>query len=407
MRHLKYFTCLFFLNIHIVFAQVNSVDARFEEVDAHVAKVNKEFVFHPLALTQKLTENLTNDYDKVRAFYVWIARNIEYDLLAYIHHSNSSNSVNEITRSGKALCSGFSLLFQYFCEQADIEVVTIEGYAKGYGYRKGQSFKKTNHAWNAVKIYGTWHLIDATWATGNPTNLSKHQKKIDLNSYFLTDPGIFIKTHLPEDPTWQLLEQKISLSEFEAKEYDNNMDWKFNRYSPDDYNNLNEFDKDLLIYKRALDFNQQNYPLNTTLSFAYLYKGISITDEIWKMGYFALTDSVEILEEQFYAYMDSAWNIVDNLKHTNTIHDKRIIKDEINYQKGVFNYEISVEIYSKAETIKNDGIQSDGIVKRHFNLAEQHFSKVDATSIYYNDAEKYLTFIQEFRDRSLQESTTD
>ena len=381
------------------YAQVNQNELRFQKVDHHVSKVAKQLIFHPQLLSQKLSEGLTNDYDKVRAFYVWIARNIDYDLIGYIHKTKGGQSINEVMRSGKAMCTGFSLLFNYFCEEANIKSVIIEGYAKGYGYKKNQKFDKPNHAWNAVKVYDRWYLLDVTWATGNPENLSKHLKKIDINTFFLTDPDVFIKTHLPEDPSWQLLSQKISLREFELDQYNNNTEWHFNAYTADDYHGMDENEVNLLKLKRAKEFNPKNPMNDPLLAFAYIYQGISITDDVWKMDYYDLLESSSQLETTFLAYMDSAAMITGSIDYHKIPYAKENMLDEINYQKGVINYELGVEFFSKARAINIPAYQISAEIEKYFKSAELHFKQTPLTSIYSNDANEYLSYIAEYRNR--------
>jgi hypothetical protein len=77
---MKFIALFIFLILKItqsLLAQGNEGNKRFERVDQHVAQVSKQLIFHPQLLVEKLTEGQTNDYDKVRAFYVWIARNVE------------------------------------------------------------------------------------------------------------------------------------------------------------------------------------------------------------------------------------------------------------------------------------------------------------------------------------------
>lgn len=382
-----------------LFLPGKSQDTRWEEVDKHVSNVNKQAVFHPQLLANLLIDDLSNDYDKVRAFYVWIATNIEYDLLAFIHGRRNEQGINEVLRSGKALCTGFSLLFDYFCDQAGIPCEIIEGYTKGYGYRKNQKFKRTNHAWNAVNIYGKWYLLDVTWATGDPRYLSKHQKNIDLDTYFFADSEMFIETHLPEDPSWQLLDDKISIHEFETGEKTEDRSYAINAFSPNDYNELDEYDRDLLRYNRATQFNPRNIELAERLSFAYLYKGISITDRLWKMDYQQLMDTIASLESNFYAYMDSARMTIEVLNGPSISSVKQIVHDEINYQKGIINYEIGTELFSKAMqkdiSVSKIGCKADN----YFKQAESYFKNVPVSSIYHKDAEEYLLIIKEFRQR--------
>jgi hypothetical protein len=66
------------------------------------------------------------------------------------------------------------------------------------------------HAWNAVKIDGTWYLVDATFddavAEGDPRKFR--------TTYLLTPPTWFRYDHLPEEPAWQLVAVPWSASEF-------------------------------------------------------------------------------------------------------------------------------------------------------------------------------------------------
>src|SRR5208283_1618387 len=100
---------------------------------------------------------------------------------------------------------------------AGLDIVTINGYAKGIGYRKGSIFSATNHAWNAIKIDGRWRLFDSTWGGGYGTGI--HGKLVTVKRFndfwFDTDPKAFIFSHLPEEAKWQLNEVSISKSQFE------------------------------------------------------------------------------------------------------------------------------------------------------------------------------------------------
>ncbi len=371
---------------------------RFSEVDNHVARISRHIIGHPEVLVDSLTAPFTNDYDKTRAIFVWIATNIRYDMLAFQQNRSQNQGVGQVLSSGKALCSGFSLLFKEFCRMAKIESEIIEGYAKAFGYKPGQKFESSNHAWNAVRIYGTWYLLDVTWAAGNPLDLSRQPKNTDLDTYFLPAPEVLVKTHLPEDPSWQLLNIKISLREFETGKTDFG-DVAINANTPEDYDVMNEFDKDIRRLTRARAFNPRNVNLADRLSFAYLFKGISITEEIWKFEYKDLCDSAISLESAFYAYMDSAWMAIETVNAIVMQSSRRIIADEINYQKGVFNFELASEIFNKAYKKKIPLKLVDERYKNYFDVASQHFADVSATSIYQSDARKYLGLIADYKSQ--------
>lgn len=380
-----------------VFAQRSSSGDRFSHVDAHVKRISHQIIGHPEVLVDSLTSPFSNDYDKVRAIYVWIASNIQYDLMAFHQNRHKDQTVSVVLSAGKALCSGFSVLFQDFCRKAHIESEIIEGYAKAFGYRAGQKFESTNHAWNAVRIYGTWYLLDVTWAAGPPQVLSGDKNKTDLDTYFLINPEIIVKTHLPEDPSWQLLGNKTTLQEFETGKSTNPTDESINVYTPEDYDDLDDFDADILRYTRSIAFNPRNENLAERLSFAHLFKGISITERLWKFDYYSLCDSADKLLNTFYAYMDSAWMVMEGVNVILMQSSRRIMTDEINYQKGVFNFELASEIFNKAYKKKIPLRLVDKRYKNYFEVASQHFSGVSATSIYQNDAKKYLGLIADYR----------
>lgn len=79
--------------------------------------------------------------------------------------------------------------------------------AVGYFYDE-EELKKSNHAWNAVNINGTWQLLDCTWG-----DLSSESKEFNLthrNFYFCAKPELFIFTHFPENKKWQMLSEPIN-----------------------------------------------------------------------------------------------------------------------------------------------------------------------------------------------------
>ena len=45
--------------------------------------------------------------------------------------------------------------------------------------------------------------------------MSRETRQIYQDHYFLTDPDKFIFEFFPMDPKWQLMEQKITIQEFE------------------------------------------------------------------------------------------------------------------------------------------------------------------------------------------------
>jgi len=375
-------------NIITVTAQVRD----FKHIDATIRIYPKNQPINPQKLVGELVSGLSDSTEQVRAIYTWIAKNISYDLASYRSSVKESHPDDNVLKTRKAVCSGYSAVFKQLCEIAGVRTVVIEGYAKGYGYTPYTKFLTTNHAWNAVFLGGAWHLVDVTWAAGLPEEITGKNKVIDLDGYFFIPPEKLIKTHLPEDPIWQLQNKKISLTDFESGITESN-DTDAIATQPV-ATTRDEFDEDILRYKRSLNFNPRNEGLRVQLSFAYVYKAISITDVLWKFQYIELLDTLTAIDKDFLAYLDSA-RITIGISLN--IKNQAIIDDEVNYQKGVFYYELAANIFQKA--LKSQGVQPEDrtIIDGLFTKAEEHFKNVPTASIYYPDAQKYLGNIADYR----------
>ncbi len=90
---------------------------------------------------------------------------------------------DEVARGGAAFAADRMLVLG---RAAGLEVVRIEGEALG-GWGGP-------HAWNAVRIGQSWYPVDAAWDT----------EPYDTRWLF-TPPEIFLATHFPADPAWQLV----------------------------------------------------------------------------------------------------------------------------------------------------------------------------------------------------------
>jgi transglutaminase/protease-like cytokinesis protein 3 len=113
-----------------------------------------------------------------------------------------------------SVCAGYADLFCQMCDCAGVPVRKISGIAKGYGYQvDGRIESKPNHDWNAVRIGGTWYLVDATWDSGHIDDSRSFRKEYRTDYLFLA-PEAFIYTHFPLGESDQLLSRPISMDEF-------------------------------------------------------------------------------------------------------------------------------------------------------------------------------------------------
>ncbi|MBI4297969.1 MAG: hypothetical protein HY676_05500 [Chloroflexi bacterium] len=188
---------------------------RLAEIDAHALSAPSIAESSVKSLAAYLVSPTLNDFEKSRTIFRWITENISYDAIAFFTKNLGDQSAETTLRKRTAVCGGYSALFQALGRAAGLEVVTVEGWAKGYGYDLSELNGETNHAWNAVRIDGRWYLVDSTWGAGALTEAGNFKPEFKPY-YWLTPPAQFIVNHLPEDSQWQLLPTLISKAEYAA-----------------------------------------------------------------------------------------------------------------------------------------------------------------------------------------------
>lgn len=195
----------------------------FHRVDTHVIRVGAELkekcVCDVKTIAQSITATARTELERLRAIWVWLCHNIEYDVSGFLGRSEKLCSPEEVISSGRGVCCGYSSLCSEMCRKAGIECQEVPGHSKGVGYRQEQSLRgvKSDHLWNAVLLSGQWFLLDACWGAGRVDMDNESFVKRFDDFYFLTDPEEFIDSHFPDEEKWQLLDSPISIEDFERR----------------------------------------------------------------------------------------------------------------------------------------------------------------------------------------------
>ncbi len=219
-----FFTTLILFITCVVNAQ------NFKNVDEKVRSYPKNIGTAEQLATQ-IEHDFSTDIEKVRAVYTWLATNITYDLAKFysgeteINFSYASqedlrqklsavntHTVNATMRTKKAVCEGYAQTFKKVSELLKIPCLFITGYSKASIQDIGIIPKQEDHAWNAVRIDGNWHLIDATWGAGVTQN--KQWKPRFDTYYFFTEPDEFALSHLPGEAELSFTGENVSVSNF-------------------------------------------------------------------------------------------------------------------------------------------------------------------------------------------------
>ena len=189
---------------------------RYGVIDRQVKRVPDSLSNNISYLHHYLDSIGVDDEERIRIFYMWIITNIKYEdqvellfdenLLFYIGSNNCVSPVS-VLKKRKAVCEGFSKLFQFFCQQSGIEAYTIGGYIS----KKGALQDRATHSWNVVKINDEWRFFDLTWAYAS---LEYTGIKRSTNEFYMISPHQFVLSHLPLVSMWQFIETPVPISIF-------------------------------------------------------------------------------------------------------------------------------------------------------------------------------------------------
>ena len=218
-----------FIFLNVIFLHT-SYSQKYSAVDNIVLKYPKNFS-NTEELAEKIEKDFNSDYDKARAIYSWMAFNIKYDFNAFLNppktmsfsyrtEAEKNRKIQEFNntalqkafKSKKAVCEGFTLLFQHLASLVGIKSEIIRGDSKTRLADVGRKSTNSNHAWNIALIDKKWRLIDVTWGQGYyDGNKGKMVKDFDP-AYFDTEPDYFFAKHFPDSGSF--LGRKLNKDEF-------------------------------------------------------------------------------------------------------------------------------------------------------------------------------------------------
>lgn len=184
----------------------------FSRIDAYVAAMPKFPSAAKVAAHLRLAAR--TDWEKARAIYDWVCLNIAYDTDAYFSGALEEISAESAFLTGKSVCSGYSDLVLELAGLLGLEAVSVDGWAKGYGYSASGKMGEKNHAWNAFRIGGAWYLVDSTWGAGAIDENREFRKELSY-AWFAMEPQLFFYTHLPGESSWSLIAARPGKVAFE------------------------------------------------------------------------------------------------------------------------------------------------------------------------------------------------
>lgn len=167
-------------------------------------------------LVRYLCPGRYSEEQKARSIFRWIAEHVVYDVEGLRDNKLGSQQPEDVLRTRRAVCEGYSRLFAAMAEKAGLDATFISGRSS---YNDQLPFKLpagvSGHGWNAILLKGRWRLLDVTWAAGK-VDRDAHFKKSFDDFWYLTPPDQFVFTHFPKVERWQMLDRPWSSQRFEA-----------------------------------------------------------------------------------------------------------------------------------------------------------------------------------------------
>ncbi|RUS21185.1 hypothetical protein BC937DRAFT_93396 [Endogone sp. FLAS-F59071] len=191
-------------------------DDDFQQIDMYARNVKQQGpqVTPEVLVTRYLARPYKRDLHKIRAIFAWIIDNV--GIGSPIGSPAPTNPEDDWVETAEEVLRrrwcrsgvGFARLFSEMAVAAGVEDVRVV-----YGFLRGPEDTvdtavlpngkiKMNHAWNAVKLDGTYRFIDCFLGSPyHPYNLSGspslNPESNPESNWFLTRPHDMIQTHLP------------------------------------------------------------------------------------------------------------------------------------------------------------------------------------------------------------------
>lgn len=180
-------------------------------IDDKAASIPDSITSTTKGIANYILANFEGENDRVRAIFVWIGKNIVYDIdnMFTVDFSEKDEvKISKALKSKRGICIHYALLFQDVCTKMGIKSYVVAGYTEQNGV-----VDHLPHAWCAAYINRNWYMFDPTFGSGFIDEKGKFIKK-DRNDFFKIPPRKFVASHQPFDYMWQFLNYPVSSQDF-------------------------------------------------------------------------------------------------------------------------------------------------------------------------------------------------
>jgi transglutaminase/protease-like cytokinesis protein 3 len=170
-------------------------------------------------IAKRLSQASTDNEQKARAIFYWIAHHIAIDPKATKSGDQRKSLPEDVIKLRKASPLGFAKLYQEMASQANIRCLVVDGYVKNNIDDINNPLDEVNHSWNVVQLGQspeTWYVVDVARASGTLDKKMSAFTKNFTSQYFFADKVLFHLDHYPDNSAWQLGGGPKSVKDFYA-----------------------------------------------------------------------------------------------------------------------------------------------------------------------------------------------
>jgi Transglutaminase-like superfamily len=352
--------CVFFLTFSSIAAH-SKIFSRVDYVATHTDNINflsiEDLVFYG-------KKNTLNEVEALRFYFVWVARNVQYDTqeLKSEQRNPAKQEPETVFRNRQALCRGYSDLLTVICQKAGFDCRSVAGYTN----TQGTDGRDDLHAWNAIEINSQWYLFDVTWASNYLENNGAIDDRFD--AYFRQTSQKFIRKHFPFDPVWQLSEYVLPKDAFFCGDTEGVYHQKiyFGDYKTilSEESQLDWAQQGIRSFERALKFMPEETRLHEALNYyksekaGFLFRQSRILLEQFKniseddLKSWTLKDVQKMLidAQKASTLLKQALEMYENM---NTTHEDLKARDE-NVATIFQNKNVAEKVIAFLETVKKE-----------------------------------------------------
>ncbi|MBE5811043.1 MAG: hypothetical protein E7318_08950 [Clostridiales bacterium] len=126
-------------------------------------------------VSELITEDMS-DYTRALVLHDWLIYNANYD-----YSSNPNYDASGVLLYGTGVCDSYARAYLMLCTAAGLECMIVVGDA-------GSPGNWGSHAWNLVKLNGSWYHVDCTWDDPGEGGYEYHD-------YFCVDDETMARDH--------------------------------------------------------------------------------------------------------------------------------------------------------------------------------------------------------------------